>query len=73
MGIGYDIGAFQSEWKIAVESEELKIRQRGNTKSCVVEHVRRDTVRTRSSVNRNTRNETANFIWVAEKIWRVVM
>ena len=36
-----------------------------------MEHDRRNTVRTRSYVNRNTRNETANFIWVTEKSWRV--
>ena len=34
--------------------------------SCVVEHDRGDTVRTRSSVNRNTRNETEDIIWVTE-------
>ena len=41
---------FQSEGKMSVEREELK------TMSCVVEHDRRDTVRTRSSVNRNMKS-----------------
>ena len=52
--------------------EELKIRERGSRR-CVVKHDRGDTVRTRSSVNRNTRNETANFVWVADEIRRVVL
>ena len=36
-----------------------------------MEHDRGDTVRTRSDVNRNTRNESAKFIWITEKIWIV--
>ena len=37
-----------------------------------MEHHRGDTIRTRSSVNRDMRNEIVNCIWVTEKIWRIV-
>ena len=37
-----------------------------------MEHSRGDTVKTRSYINRNMRNKTVSFIWVTEKIWRVV-
>ena len=38
-----------------------------------MEHSRGDPIRTRSGVNRNMRNKTTNFIWVAEKNWGVVL
>ena len=65
MGIGTILEFFQSEGKILLEKEKLKIRERGSeilgaVLWCVIEEI----VRTRSSVNRNTRNETVDFIWV---------
>ena len=65
MGIGTILEFFQSEGKILVEKEELKIRERGSEiLGAVLWSVIEEIVRTRSSVNRNTRNETVDFIWV---------
>ena len=76
LGIGMILEFFQSEGKIPVKREELKIRERGSEILGAVLLSMREEILSGPeavSVNRNTRNETANFVWVAEKTWRVVL
>ena len=66
---------FQSEGNIPVEREELKIRERGSEilRAVLWSMIEEIPSGSEAVFPRNTRNETANFIWVTEKSWRVVL
>ena len=65
---------FQSEGNIPVEREELKIIERGSEiLGAVLWSMIEEIPSGLEAVSIRIRDETADIIWVTEKIWRVVM